>query len=185
VFCSIGDYSVTKYHISRDGTRETTQTTLKEKLTSFEDKYTTQMNELSALEAQWEKIVGEIYKTGAACLGDEAMSSFLLEPETSSPPSPNLLPELGSLLDAPKKRVTFQEPEPHREYPNFLYGPSLCRDPPIAALPAVPVDEAKQLEDAVSRLGVKQIERFMELEAERAKWYNDKCLQIAKTLQSE
>jgi hypothetical protein len=185
-FRSIGDYSVTNHHINKDGSLiSVRRATLREKLTAFEESHVKQVEELKTLEAQWEKIVGEIYKTGAACLGDAAMSSILLEPEASSPLSPSRTSAQGHPPMAPRKRVTFQEPKLHREYPAFLYGPSMYRNHPIAALPAVPEDEVKQLGDAVGRLGVKQIEEFKKLETEQARWWNKKCSQVAQTLQAD
>jgi hypothetical protein len=127
-----------------------------------------------------EKVVGEIYKTGAACLGDDAMSVFLIEPVISSP---LFVPEQDSAPLAPKKRVTFQEP--HREYPDFLHGSSVYKNRLIPALMELQEEDVSGLENAVERLGVKQVEEFRKIELEQTKWWNKKCEQIALTLKAD
>jgi hypothetical protein len=56
---------------------------------------------------------------------------------------------------------------------------------PLVPLPALPEDEIKGLEDAVAKLGVKQIDELRKIEAEQTKWWNKKCEQIAQTLSAD
>ncbi|KAF2692095.1 hypothetical protein K458DRAFT_425906 [Lentithecium fluviatile CBS 122367] len=170
---------------SGENGKEKEKKTLRETLMDFDEKYGKEMEEIRGLEAQWEKVVGEIYKTGVACLGDEAMSFVLVPPSPTADSSPLFVPEQDSLPHAPKKRVTFQEPDQQREYPNFLSGPSIYRNHPVAALPGLPEDEVRELEDAVGTLGVEQMEEFKRIEAEQSKWWKKKCEQIAQTLRAE
>lgn len=183
-FQPIGDYVVNSMAQHSDGSTEIVHTsTLKEKLDAFETYHLNEFKEIKALELQWEKIVGEIYKTGISCLGEEAMRAFLIEPKTSPLSSPLFVPDHESVPSAPKKRVTFQELRP--EYPAFLSGPSMYQNRPIAALPTLPEEEIWRLEDAVGDMGVKQVEDLEKIEMEQTKWWNKKCEQIAQTLKAD
>jgi hypothetical protein len=55
----------------------------------------------------------------------------------------------------------------------------------IAPLPILSEAEIKALEDAVAKLGVKQIDELRKIEAEQTKWWNKKCEQIAQTLRAD
>jgi hypothetical protein len=183
-FCPISDYEISNVLLHPDGRTQTLDSvSLKEMLIAFEEKTKKEVEEIRALEAQWEQVVGEIYKTGVACLGHDTMRAFLVEPGGSSASLPRFVTEEESLLLAPKKRVTFQEPR--RKYPSFLDGPSMYKNHPIATLPALPEDVLQELEDAVDMLGVKQVEELRKIEADQSKWWGKKCELIAQTLRAE
>lgn len=194
LFQPISQYTVTSRTTNENGDTALVQQTLLEKLTSFEERYQKDIEEIKILEAQWEKVVGEIWKVGVTCLGDDAMRSMLLEdPEPSTPQVRDTDQEF--LLSVPehsppnretkhiKKRVSFQTPRP--ELPKFLYAPSSSKGNALPRLPRVPSEEAKRLDDMVIKLGAEQIEEFRKIDAEQQKWWNKKTQQIAMTLKDD
>jgi hypothetical protein len=148
------------------------------------------MAEIKALEAQWEKVVGEIYKLGVTCLGDEATKrlGLLVEPKTKSETS-QALSTLFDVGDEEEKTAGAREngtgQGSGKEYPAFLSGPSVFANKPLAPLLYIPEQEVQELQKRVGELGVKQVEDLRKIEEEHAKWWNKKCEQIAQILQAD
>lgn len=192
VFRSLREYNITSRQTNENGEQESVQTTLEEKLVSFEERYKKEAEEIMRLESQWEQIVSEIWKVGTQCLGEDAMSELLEQQPPSSPArnaEPTLfVPEQGSSPlptrtaenKDPKKHVTFQTPQ--RDLPRFLLAPSVYRNHPIPTLPDLPEKEAKTLEDVVAKLGVEQIDELKRIDKEQQKWWGKKTQQIAMAL---
>jgi hypothetical protein len=140
-----------------------------DKIASFEKSYQKDVEELTRLQAKWETIVGEIWKTGLSCLGEEAMAQLFLVSQDVLPTAeeedslfvPEHSPRNG------KKRVTFAEPAP--ELPDFLLGSSRLK--PIPHLPELPKDAIKSLQDTVINLGSEHIAELKNMEDdEQKKW---------------
>jgi hypothetical protein len=165
----ISAYKVGLTHTNTDGTRIQLMSTLESRMADYDEYIVKHKAELVQLKADWEAIVGEIWKLGVQCLGEELMEPTLFTDkdgmELSSPSTRTesmlFVPEQGtSPRPRTKKRVTFDTPDDEDELPGatnsalaFLYQPTRVRLAPVPAAPAMPKKEVEDLEKQVEELG--------------------------------
>lgn len=105
--------------------------TLETRMLHYDELITKETVKLAKLQKEWEVVLGEIWKLGAACLGEEAMEEMLFTKQPSDelalpvPSSPSKVTDAESTLFVPehesspardksrtnRKRVTFLEEE--------------------------------------------------------------------------
>ncbi|KAJ4294474.1 hypothetical protein N0V90_008165 [Kalmusia sp. IMI 367209] len=184
LFRSIGSYRMTKMEKDSHGKLYQNHQTLEDALLAFSNQYRKGVKEIDRLEKQWEKTVGEIWKVGVDCMGEDAMSALFLTqaPSSTSATAPvkedfSMLFDLGPKLA--RKRVTFHMPQ--AEPPAFLYATSTY----IEAL-TIPEQVSKQdvnlLEHTIDSLGGAQIEDLRQIDEAHKNWWNKKSNQIANFL---
>jgi hypothetical protein len=172
--------------------------TLESRMSDYEEYVEQHKTELKKLKDDWEAIVGEIWKFGVQCLGEEVMESLLFTSKDgldfSSPiataESTLFVPEQGtSLRPRTKKRVTFETPADEDELPDatnsalaFLYQPTRVRLAPVPAAPVLPKREVKNLVVQVQELGSKEIGEFKKAERKYSVYWQKKNRRLAQVL---
>jgi hypothetical protein len=194
----ISAYKISLTRTNTDGTRMQIMSTLESRMSDYDEYIAKHKTELKKLKDDWEAVVGEIWKLGAQCLGEEAMESMLFtsedEPDFSSPTatadSALFVPEQGtSLRPRTKKRVTFETPADEDELPDatnsaltFLYQPTRVRLAPVPAAPVLPKREVKDLVAQVEELGLREIEEFKKTEKDYSVYWQKKNSRLAQVL---
>ncbi|ORY12249.1 hypothetical protein BCR34DRAFT_600804 [Clohesyomyces aquaticus] len=157
-----------------------------DKMADFKIHITEHHAVLDALQTEWERTVGEIWKLGVQVLGESTMSSMFI-PQPSPPRDGSsqeeglFVPEdgdKGTTRVKAKKKVSFKEP-----LPSFLTMPSRYKR--LAALPEIPKQEAKELEGTIENLGTTQMEELKRLEKGQQAFWKRKQQQIKLALQQE
>jgi hypothetical protein len=172
--------------------------TLESRMADYDEYIAKHKAELLQLKADWEAIVGEIWKHGVQCLGEELMESMLLTNkdgmDLSSPTtrveSMLFVPEQGtSPRPRTKKSVTFDTPNDEDELPGatnsalaFLYQPTRVRLAPVPAAPAMPKKEVGDLEKQVQELGQKELEEYRKAERDYSIYWQKKNKRLAQVL---
>ncbi|KAF2266642.1 hypothetical protein CC78DRAFT_122036 [Lojkania enalia] len=169
-----------------NGEKEKVLQSLESRMTEFETLYKSEVKELQALHAQWETVVGEIWKCGVQFLGEEKMREMLMPSTQNHTGDKEQAKELVVAGDGDqdagakgKKKVAFRDP-----LPRILTQPSAFQRS-VQPLPDVPGDEVQKLEDMIDGLGAKQIEEFRKLDKEEKKWWRRKEGRIAAAFQDE
>lgn len=182
-----------------DGERVPVKGTLGTRMQDFGQHIADEKAEIERLKKKWETTVGEIWKVGVLCLGEEVMESMLftnkLTRDASSSPSKAestlFVPEHGTSPPPrkthSKKRVTFEAPEAEDELPtaastslDFLYQPSRLRLEPLPAVPALSDEQIGDLEEQVKELGNKEIEDYRKVERDYQAHWQKKTVQLLK-----
>jgi hypothetical protein len=186
----ISAYQIHLTRTNSDGERVRLVGTLDTRMTDYEDHVANKRREIEKLKADWETIVGEIWKVGVLCLGEETMESLLFtkkdihEPSSLSTNAESTLSVPGQGTSPPlrtsrsKKRVTFETLDVQDDLPSvtnnaldFLYQPSRLRSKPVPAAPTMPEQELKKLETQVRELGKKEMEEYRKVEkAHKVYW---------------
>jgi hypothetical protein len=194
----ISAYKVGLTHTNTDGTRIQLMSTLESRMADYDEYIAKHKAELVQLKADWEAIVGEIWKLGVQCLGEELMEPTLFTDkdgmELSSPSTRTesmlFVPEQGtSPRPRTKKRVTFDTPDDEDELPGatnsalaFLYQPTRVRLAPVPAAPAMPKKEVENLEKQVEELGQKELEEYRKAERDYSIYWQKKNKRLAQVL---
>jgi hypothetical protein len=146
-----------------------------------------QKADIAKLKEKWEAVVGEIWKVGVQCLGEDMMESILFTRKQihaqavwSSPteaestlfvPGQGTSPPRRTMRG--KKRVTFVEDGGEEEQLRedkmngplwFLYQPTRLRLGPVPSVPALPKGEIEDVEMKVEELGQKELEELKRAE---------------------
>jgi hypothetical protein len=197
----ISAYKVGLTHTNTDGTRTHLMSTLESRMTDYDEYIAKHKAELEKLKDDWEAVVGEIWKVGVQCLGEDLMESMLfthkdgldvLSP-TTTPESTLFVAEQGTSLRPRtarnKKRVTFETPGSGDELQDagntalaFLYQPTRVRLAPVPAVPAMPKQEASDLMTQVRELGQKELEELRKAEREYKLYWQKKNRRLAQVL---
>ncbi|KAF2441717.1 hypothetical protein P171DRAFT_488160 [Karstenula rhodostoma CBS 690.94] len=186
LFTSIGSYEVLAARDGLDGEEYRTKQTLEDGLAKFQARHEERIEEIRKLEMKWETVVGEIWKVGINCLGEDAMSALLLTRPTP-PPSPPAKTERHSLMLAdldPKpvrKKVKFEEPAP--KLPKFL---STASRYPVLPIPEqVSKDNVKMLKGKLNDFGTEHIDALAKVKKDGETWWKKKQAQMMIALQKE
>lgn len=171
-------------------------------MSDYVDYIENQKAEIAKLEAAWEATVGEIWKIGVQCLGEQALESmfftdkdadelqllttkaeptlFVAEQGTSPPPH----------AAANKKRVKFDTPGDENGPPllnkqalHFLYQPSRLRVAPVPDMPTLPKEEIGALETQIKELGDKQLEDLKQAEKDYKLYWKKKNKLMVKVFE--
>ncbi|KAF2467038.1 uncharacterized protein BDR25DRAFT_376655 [Lindgomyces ingoldianus] len=187
----MGDFGL-QYHATNKetGQSELTKYSLRERMTDFMNTLRQQEAEIIQLQAEWEAILGEIWKLGAQVLGENLMRELLI-PRTSPEPQKERfsVPAGGdeemqvvgesSKVVRPKKKVSFKEP-----IPKFLTKTSMYPHS-VLPLPNIPKEGMKELEEKVDDLGSTNIAELKKLEKDQQEFWTRKHRQIATALGQE
>lgn len=159
---------------------------LMDALSQYEARHAQLTEEIRKLEATWETIVGEIWKVGVKCLGEDTMFALLLT-KPAPPPPPPVKAERHSMMLAEldikpaRKKVKFEEPA--LILPEFLsFAP---RFPELPVPEQMSKDEVKMLQGKVNNLGTEQIEALAKVIKDGEKWWEKKQAQMMMALQTE
>jgi hypothetical protein len=198
----ISAYKVGLTRTNTDGTRMQLMSTLESRMVDYEQYIAKHKAELEKLKDDWEAVVGEIWKVGVQCLGEELMESMLftskdvldvLSPTTTAE-STLFMAEQGTSprprTVRNKKRVTFDTPgstgadllETGKGALKFLYQPTRVRLAPVPAVPPMPKHEASNLMTQVRELGQKELEEFRKAEREYKVYWQKKNRRLAQVL---
>lgn len=193
LFIPLGDYHLRSYVKNAAGEKEVLDTTLRDKLARFEEQTLKDTEQLRVLQEKWEGVVGEIWKMGVSCLGEDAMVEAFLSP----PPDEELAEKQddGTSLFVPeqsKKRVTFENP-PLPEVPDFLTSTSqlpefLTRASKMKALPRLPElarEEVDKMEVAVSELGDEHVADMRAVDREYQKYWERKLGSMRRAVEGD
>lgn len=171
-------------------------------MSDYVDYIEKQKAEIAQLEAAWEATVGELWKVGVQCLGEQAMESMLfmdkdaekLQLLTTKAEPTLFVAEQGTSppphAAANKKRVTFDTPDDCNEPPllnkralHFLYQPSRLRVAPVPDMPALPKEEIGALETQIKEFGEKQLEDLKQAEKDYKLYWKKKNKLMAKVFE--
>lgn len=177
-----GEYRILSRYTNDDSEQVSFETTLGERISNYGAHLESEEKALKRLQAEWELIVGEIWKLGVQTLGEGFMSRFLTAvPALSSPSLMKIDGELSSVgekLQKVKKSVTFQEPTP-----KFMTGPSQLKKA-VLLVPDFPTEEVTVLQGKIGELGVKEVAKLKKVDKEFSQWWGRKSAQI-KALQND
>jgi hypothetical protein len=201
LFQPISAYKVGLTRTNADGTRMQLMSTLESRMVDYDEYIAKHRAEIVKLKDDWEAVVGEIWKVGVQCLGEELMESMLFTNKdaldfsspTTKADSALFVPEEGSSprprTARNKKRVTFETPGSEEELPGtknsalgFLYQPTRVRLAPVPAVPALPKKEIRDLMTQVEELGQKELEEFKKAEREYKVYWQKKNKRLAQVL---
>lgn len=177
-------------------------------MADYADLIATQKAEIQKLKEKWETIVGEIWKVGMQCLGEEVMESMLFtnkqneQDEISSSPanarSTLFIPEQATSpphrTARGKKRVTFVEDvDEEMQLPSkttngplhFLYQPTRLRVGPVPVVPALPKQDIKDVEMRIKELGQKELEEHKKAERDYKVYWQRKNARLAQVLDED
>lgn len=178
------------------------KSSLEKRMLDFEEHLVVQRAEIEKIKKRWETMVGEIWKLGVQCLGEESMEAMLFTAnktsrELSSSPSRATVAE--STLFLPKhdtspplrrtrseKHVTFEAPE---ELPAatstslaFLHQPSRLNVGPAPCVPALSQHHVEELDAQIRELGNKEIEEYRKAERDYHAHWQRKTAQLVRVL---
>jgi hypothetical protein len=170
-------------------------------MADYADLIASQKAEIEKLREKWETIVGEIWKVGVQCLGEERMEAMLFtkkeridEVDDEKAESTLFVPEHGTSpprrTTKTKKRVTFAAtvedgediPEANEGPLHFLYQPTRLRAGPVLDGPAMPVQEIGGLEKKIKEMGQKQYEELKKAEKDYKMYWKKKNERLAQVL---
>ncbi|KAF2833963.1 hypothetical protein CC86DRAFT_339643 [Ophiobolus disseminans] len=201
LYLPISAYNVRLTRTNTNGERDYLVRTLETRMHDFEEHLAEQTAEIERLRKNWETLVGEIWKVGVHCLGEDIMKSMLLTnkdgyvlsscpSKVTEPASTLFVPEHGTSPAPRKKRVTFETPTiANDDLPNtetvsfdFLYQPTRLRLEPLPAVPALPEKAIEDLSVQVKELGSKQLEDYRKVERENHAHWQKKTAQLMNVL---
>ncbi|KAF1960359.1 hypothetical protein CC80DRAFT_292518 [Byssothecium circinans] len=189
LFNPIGEYTITTSTINASGQLVKTPVPLQQKLSAFTDSYKQKYKELQAMHKRWEIIMGELWKTGVTCLGEETMASlFIVTPEAEAlPPTkedslfiPEHSPDLNG-NETGKKRVAFQESTP--ELPSLLLRPSVLE--PVTQAPVLSEEMVREIQSEVINLGNEQVDELMRVAEDQKKLWKKKIGNVMRALKDD
>ncbi|KAL1612364.1 hypothetical protein SLS60_000590 [Paraconiothyrium brasiliense] len=186
LFMPIGSYEVTVARNDLDGTEYRTKQTIEDGLADFQVRHKNRMGEIRDLEKKWELVVGEIWKVGISCLGEDAMSAVLLTQSVSPPPSP-IQAERHTLmlanldLNPVRKKVKFEEPA--AKLPRFLSAAS--RYPVIPIPEQVSKKDIKAFKEKINDFSTEHIDALTKVKKDGDQWWEKKQAQMIVALQNE
>ncbi|KAL5120096.1 hypothetical protein ACEQ8H_001921 [Pleosporales sp. CAS-2024a] len=213
IYQPVSAYRIGLTRTNTDGTKTKFTATLETRMADYAAMVASQKAEITALRDKWETIVGEIWKVGVQCLGEESMRSMLFITPTghdpgqavsssSSPPttaeSTLFVPEQATSSQPRKharnrKKVSFAKTmETEEEVAGqeadalyFLHQPSRLRVGPVMAAPAMPVREMEGLEQRVRHLGQKEYGELREAERHHKAYWQKKNERLAQVLNED
>jgi hypothetical protein len=175
--------------------------TLESRMMDYDDYVAQHRAEVEKLKNDWETIVGEIWKVGVQCLGEEVMESMLFTDgdatELSSSPtragSTLFVSEQGTStpprVNRSKKRVTFETRVLEKDGPDstkkalpFLYQPTRLRLAPVPGMSAMPKQELCELETRIRELGQKELDAYKKAERDYKAYWQKKNERLAQVL---
>ncbi|KAJ4357784.1 uncharacterized protein N0V89_002360 [Didymosphaeria variabile] len=186
LFMPIGLYEVMVARNDLNGTEYRTKQTVEDGLADFRVRHKNRMGEIRDLEKKWETVVGEVWKVGISCLGEDAMSALLLTQSTSPSPPPAQV-ERHSLMLADidskpvRKKVKFEEPA--AKLPRFLSAASRYLVIPVSE--QVSKTDVKTLKEKVNEFGTEDIDALAKVKKDGDKWWEKKQAQMIVALQKE
>lgn len=205
VYLPISAYSVRLSRTNTDGEPEPLMCTLEKRMLDFEEHLEQQKAKIEKKRREWELIVGEIWKLGVQCLGEEAMDAMLFTDkpnrELSSSPSKATLAEstlfipehdASPALDKTrsKKRVKFVSPDVTDELPTatsasleFLHGPSHWLVGPVSGMPNLLEQDIKQVDSRIKELGQKELEEYRKAERDYQAHWQKKTAQLLRVFE--
>lgn len=159
------------------------QTTVHDRLRSFEETMSAETEEIKNLQLQWEGVIAEIFQLGIACLGEDDMASLLSPAGTDADEVKSTLfvPEQDSPphhAEGKQKRVSFAGPDMSKLFPRFLSQAPGQQRKPVPTSPELPVDEVQQLEQTIADLGKQHMADLQRLEKEHLTWWKKRQKQI-------
>lgn len=201
LYQSISAYKVGLTRTNPDGSQTRLMSTLEVRMLDYADHIAKQKAEVEKLKREWETTVGEIWKVGVQCLGEDAMRSMLFTKsdatDVASPPtqaeSTLFVPEQGTSpqprTERTKKRVTFEtsvtneDPKmsPKRTL-DFLYQPTRLRLVPVPTIPTLPKQQLSVLEAKVQELGKKEFDDYKKAEKDYKIYWKKKNEKLAQVL---
>lgn len=166
--------------------KEKVEMSLEQRMGRFDEYVQEKKAEMFKQHQEWERVVGEIFKVGTHIFGKHAMDSLL---PSSSPAQAQRTSEPLFMQDddddvvetkaraaKPKKRVSSGPPQ-------FLAGPSESK--PVPAITEAPVEQRKQLEQAVRTLGDKECGELKKLQENWVQWQEKKAMQLQIALSDD
>jgi hypothetical protein len=173
---------------NQQGEKETVQISLGKRISQLEEEIKLEEKEVTTLQTQWERVVGEIWSCGIQVLGKEEMSALLLTPQSVQGEDSLFVPETGD--GAPqrqepnsKRRVSFKEPGQNPVLPSFLMQDSPGKQLPVC--PDVSAEDLKELEKSIAKLGEPHVSKLKRLAEEQDKWVDRKVEQLVAVLQAD
>jgi hypothetical protein len=203
LYLPISSYRISLKHTTTDGERIPVEVTLGTRMQDFEDRIEEQTAEIEQNMKTWETIVGEIWKVGVQCLGEDVMEAMLFTNVAGHAPSssPSKVAVAESTLFVPeftspprktrsKKRVTFEVFEDEEELPtasnaslDFLYQPTRVRAKAVPVVPAVSEQDIKNLEWQIKELGKTETETYRKAERDYQAHWQKKTAQLLKVFE--
>ncbi|KAF9738816.1 hypothetical protein PMIN06_004532 [Paraphaeosphaeria minitans] len=186
LFTPLGQYELTVARDDSNGEEYRVMQILEDGLANYQARHEHRREEIRKLESKWEAVVGEIWKVGVDCLGEDAMSALLLT-KPAPPPSPPVKAERHGLLLADldprpvRKKVKFEEPAP--KLPKFVSTSSRLPDLPIPQ--QVSKEDVKMLKVKVNDFGNEQIDALAKVKKDGEVWWEKKQAQMMIALQKE
>ena len=206
----ISHYELSLTRMNAQGEKERFQATLATRMAHYEDYLAERKSEIVGLQKEWETVMGEIWKVGVSCLGEETMKDLLL-PAHASQESPSyvskatgtdpslFVPERGSSPSPPQKliatskRVSFDALDagdnaditPALSFPSFLRGPSRYQNQGPPTVPPVPEREIKRFETTIETLGQKQADEFRSIEKDHRDFWKKKNARLTHALRDD
>ncbi|KAJ4365215.1 hypothetical protein N0V83_008833 [Neocucurbitaria cava] len=210
----LSHYQLTLQRTNTRGEKECFQSTLETRMIHYEEHIAKRTKEIVQLQKDWEAVVGEIWKLGVSCLGEDTMEKLLFTYQDSVDPplsSPSRATEAESTLFVPeqggstpprkpksskssKKRVTFEDSDAGDKYgatslskfpPEFLYQASRYDDQPLPIVAPLADEDIRDLEMKVKQLGIVHIEEFRKIEKDYQEYWRKKTAQLANVLKDE
>jgi hypothetical protein len=199
----LSKYNIFLKHTKASGERVEVKASLDTRMLDYSEHLAEQQDEIEELRKEWETVVGEIWKLGAAILSQGFMETSLFTNKGALGPSSPLskATNVESTLFVPKhhedsppvahktrskKRVTFEEPE---EVPtasaslDFLYRPSLYK--PVDVVLALPEREIEDMEKKVEGLGKAHFSKLLQYEKEYRTYWEKKKARIALVIHED
>ncbi|KAF2848961.1 hypothetical protein T440DRAFT_453367 [Plenodomus tracheiphilus IPT5] len=200
----LSQYRLALYANNRQGERVRFEATLETRMQDYEDHIARRAEEVARLQKQWEMVVGEIWKLGVACLGQDTMEQLLLTKsdthmadvfmsDAMKAESTLFIPEHGSSSPVcgesrGKKHVTFETPGVHDEATDdlaFLYQPSRYRKDSLPLAPPLPEQDVRALAREIKELGGPHMEEMHKIGKEKQQFWKRKTKQIMQSLVEE
>jgi hypothetical protein len=167
-----------------------------------------QQAEIAKLKEKWETTVGEIWKVGAQCLGEQVIESMLFTKKQRAQDVWSSPIEAESKLFVPaqetspprrtawgKKRVTFVEDVDREIQPpdsrrmnsplHFLYQPTRLHVGPVLNVPVLPKREIGDVEVQIKELGQEQFEELKKAEKDYKMYWQRKNERLAQVLSED
>ncbi|KAF1928552.1 uncharacterized protein M421DRAFT_62411 [Didymella exigua CBS 183.55] len=171
------------------GEMEDVQITVHDRFQSFEENVQAETKVIKNLQRQWEGVVAEIFSLGVACLGEDTIATVLstAEPDADDAEPTLFVPEHKSSANKGKakmKRVSFAGPDMANLFPVFLLQTSE-QQKLIPATRNLPIEEFRQLEQAIADMGKQHIADLQRLEREHQAWWKKKQIQLQHTFMQD
>lgn len=200
----LSQYRLSLHGTNDRGERKRVEVTLATRMQDFEDYLARQTEEVMRLQTQWETIVGEIWKLGVSCLGQDTMERLLFTQDgghttpsfpsdTTKATSTLFVPEHASstpprVLPHSKKRVAFDVAETNpqtNKHLAFLEQPSRYPKDSLLAPPSLPTHETRKLAKEINALGTAQIRELNKIDREKEQFWKRKTELIMQSLVEE